>query len=94
MGRMETGGRAALPIFIKYRQQVDPLYPPADFPIPPDISFARVDANTGYLAGEGSTETYSLPFMPGTVPRLVTGRPLERGDDDVRIVEEWMKQTY
>jgi penicillin-binding protein 1A len=94
MGRMETGGRAALPIFIRYRQQVDPLYPPTDFPIPPGISFALVDANTGYLAGAGSTETYSLPFMPGTTPHLVTGQPLERGDDDVRVVEEWMKQVY
>jgi penicillin-binding protein 1A len=94
MGRMETGGRAALPIFIRYRQTVDPLYPPQDFSVPPGISFSQVDAQTGYLAGAGSRETYFLPFMAGTAPHLVTGKPLERGDDDLRVVEEWMKQIY
>lgn len=94
MGRMETGGRASLPIFINYRKLVDPLYPPADFPVPEGVSFARIDAHTGYVAGAGTSEAYSLPFMSGTAPTMVTGQPLQRGDDDTRAVEDWMKGMF
>jgi len=34
MGRSEYGGRAALPIFIRYREVADSMYPDDDFPIP------------------------------------------------------------
>ncbi len=92
MGRMETGGRASLPIFIKYRQLVDPLFPPTDFRAPDGISFARIDALTGYIAGAGGGDAYNLPFMTGTTPQLVTGEALQRGDDDVQSGVDLLKQ--
>ncbi len=94
MGRGETGGRAALPIFIAYRQMVDKLYEPTDFRAPSGIEFAAIDGHTGYLAGSGSAESYSLPFMSGTVPRVTIGVPASRGDDDAKAVDDWMKQSY
>ena len=87
MGRMETGGRASLPIFINYRQLVDPLYPPSDFTVPEGVSFATIDANTGYVAGPGTGEAYSLPFMAGTAPQLNTSQ----ATDENKAVEDWMK---
>ncbi len=92
MGRMETGGRASLPIFIKYRQLIDPLYPPSDFSVPPGITMARIDAHTGYIAGPDSTEAYNLPFITGTVPQIVSGQPLQKGDDDVQSGVDLFKQ--
>lgn len=84
MGRMETGGRAALPVFINYRQAVDPLYEPVDFPMPSDIVMVTVDADTGYLAGPGSGKTFSLPFIQGTEPRYGSvARPEAQTGEDL-----------
>lgn len=69
LGRLETGGRTALPAFIYYRRQVDDYYPPDDFVEPEDIVFASVDARTGKLAGPGTAQAFSLPFVRGTEPR-------------------------
>jgi penicillin-binding protein 1A len=68
MGRLETGGRAALPIWLQYRQAVESQYPPADFPQPEGIVMVNVDAKTGLLAGSGGGESYFLPFKEGTEP--------------------------
>ena len=92
MGRMETGGRAALPIFIKYRQAVDALYPPDDFSKPDGISFLSIDPNTGYPAGGGASGV-SLPFMVGTEPGIGSD-PTVLGpeDQDVTTGEDIMKE--
>ena len=37
LGRLEAGGRTALPIFVHYRQQVEDLYPADDFTMPEGI---------------------------------------------------------
>ena len=68
MGKYETGARAALPIWIDYRAQVEPRYPVEDFAVPPGIVMARVDARTGLLAGPDAAEAYMLPFQNGTEP--------------------------
>ena len=68
MGRGETGARAALPIWVQYRQEVEEDYPVEDFVQPPGVVMVRVDAKTGLRAGSGSGETYFLPFKTGTEP--------------------------
>lgn len=55
MGRLETGGIAALPAFVLYRQQIEDLYPADDFTRPPGIVM-------------GSADGVSLPFKEGTEP--------------------------
>lgn len=94
MGRFETGGRAALPIFVSYRQGIDRTYQPDDFPMPPGIVYARVDGRTGMLAGPGSGTSYMLPFILGTQPTATSGEALQRGEDDVRSGEDLLKQLY
>ena len=74
MGRLETGGRVALPLWLAYRQAVEDNYPVQDFPVPPGIVFAQVNAATGGLAGPGAGETYYLPFMAGTEPTSSQGQ--------------------
>jgi len=73
MGKYETGARAALPIWLDYRTQVEPKYPLEDFPVPPGIVMARVDSRTGRLAGPGTSEAYMLPFQNGTEPVQTAG---------------------
>lgn len=68
LGRLETGGRTALPAYIYYHQDIDQYYPPDDFEQPEDIVFASVDADTGKLAGKGSEKSFYLPFIRGTEP--------------------------
>lgn len=68
MGKWETGSRAASSVWVDYRLSVEANYPERDFPQPPGIVMARIDAATGLLAGPGSEETYFLPFKAGTQP--------------------------
>ena len=83
LGRLETGSRTALPSFIYYRRAIDSLYPPTDFSMPGNITFADVDGKTGKLAGPNSTEAYLLPFVTGTEPKE-GGSAVEGGEDILR----------
>lgn len=67
MGKYETGARSALPIWLEYRDKVEPKYPVEDFPVPPGIVMVRVDARTGRLAS-GASDAFMLPFQNGTEP--------------------------
>jgi len=90
MGKFETGSRAALPIWVEYRQAVEGKYPVQDFPQPPGIVMARIDAATGLLAGPKSEETYFLPFKEGTQPTETV--PAEGGP--ATKAEDLLKQVY
>lgn len=70
IGSRETGGRAALPIWIEYMEEALKDTPVEEFPVPAGISFVQVDAETGLLydpscGGEPFTET----FIKGTEPQ-------------------------
>ena len=84
MGRLETGGRAALPIFIDYRKEVDHLYEPTDFVQPGGISFMSV--------ANGEKGTLSLPFIAGTEGNI--GFLDDYGDqaDTIEAGEDIMRQ--
>lgn len=81
MGRSEYGGRAALPIFIKYRKVVDPLYPPDDFDVPPGISWAG-----GGYTDEG-VRTAGYPYITGIPPRYDAG-----GGGDTAVEEQLIRE--
>lgn len=72
MGKFETGSRAALSIWVDYRQEVEKNFPPDDFVQPPGVTMVRVDAKNGLLAGPGTDESYFLPFYSGTEPTQVS----------------------
>jgi penicillin-binding protein 1A len=74
MGKYETGSRAASPIWLQYRQEVEEDYPPVEFPQPRGIVMARIDAANGLLAGPGTEKSYLLPFKSGTQPTRVSQR--------------------
>lgn len=68
MGHDGSGSSAALPIFISYAKEALSNYPPDDFETPEGISFAKVDAASGYLAVSASERVLNLPFYTGSQP--------------------------
>jgi len=67
LGKGETGGRAALPMWIEFMADAHADKPVRDFPIPEGVSYARVDPS-GQLAGEGSNNAYMQAFPAGSEP--------------------------
>ncbi|WP_291321015.1 PBP1A family penicillin-binding protein [Desulfonatronospira sp.] len=81
MGRFETGARAASPIWVDYRKQVEDDYPVQDFQRPPGIVTARIDAESGLLAPSGMDNTIFLPFKAGTEPTRKSARAATSRED-------------
>ncbi|MEE2787182.1 MAG: PBP1A family penicillin-binding protein [Myxococcota bacterium] len=69
LGRGETGGRNALPIWMDYMKNALAGRKPVDFtqPTPPDVVFRDIDKRTGLLARTGRPSV-RLPFRAGTEP--------------------------
>ncbi|MEF8824164.1 MAG: PBP1A family penicillin-binding protein [Desulfohalobiaceae bacterium] len=85
MGKYETGSRAASPIWVDYRKDVESDYSAQDFTKPRGIVMARVDAETGLLAGPDTEESFMIPFKAGTQPKKVSPSATEdsgSGSDD------------
>ena len=68
LGDRESAAGVALPIWIRFMGRILFLFPNRDFPVPPGITFARVDPGTGTALPPGSSEGVLLPFRVGTVP--------------------------
>ncbi|MCA9547600.1 MAG: penicillin-binding protein, partial [Myxococcales bacterium] len=69
LGRGETGGKVALPIWVDFMAGAHAGLPVVDFTAapPPGIHFVPIDPETGLLAAEGG-KALSLPFKRGTEP--------------------------
>ncbi|MCI0573003.1 MAG: PBP1A family penicillin-binding protein [Myxococcaceae bacterium] len=67
LGRGETGGRAALPIWLTFMEQAHTGKPARDFGVPAGVVFAQIDPATGLLAGD-AVPGRPEPFLDGTAP--------------------------
>ena len=71
LGKYETGGRAALPIWLAYMKRAlegrdqPEFYPPASL----DLIRLRVDTKTGRLASSGTKNLADMYFKRGTEPK-------------------------
>jgi len=68
LSRYETGGRAALPIWLDYMSGALRDRPQPEFQAPAGISMVRIDPYTGKPAREGE-KGIMAPFKTGTEPR-------------------------
>lgn len=82
LGRGETGGRTALPIWVDTMRAALRRYPEREFPVPEGVTFARIDARTGLLADATSETVYEQAFASGTEPTSFA-----RSDDASRVEE-------
>lgn len=69
LGHLETGARAALPIWLNYSMFAESYYPPMDFIMPEGVSVVNVDAKTGLLPSSASKATRLEYFVEGTEPK-------------------------
>lgn len=80
LGKDETGGKAAAPIWLDFMQNALKDEPVKDFDVPPGVVFARVDSHSGQ-ASSGPDARF-LPFTIETVPASVLPRAGSRDPAD------------
>ncbi|HJL18179.1 MAG TPA: PBP1A family penicillin-binding protein [Sandaracinaceae bacterium LLY-WYZ-13_1] len=68
LGRRESGGRTALPIWLDLMRTAHEGRPRTEFPMPTGVVTARIDPATGLLAYEGQEDAIDEVFLEGTVP--------------------------
>jgi len=68
LGRGETGGSVAVPIFREIVASALKDKPNTPFRIPPDLQMVRINAATGEPAGPGDRSVILEAFKPGTEP--------------------------
>lgn len=76
LGKGETGGRAALPIWIKYMQETLRGVPVYQYKIPDGVLQLKVDANTGMQVNEddpGIYEYFYEEHLPNASPEVLPG---------------------
>lgn len=66
LGARETGAGAALPAWLAFMRQATTRLGPAEFRVPQNVEFARIDAKTGLLSAEPTAPL--VPFVAGTAP--------------------------
>ena len=69
LGKGETGGRAALPIWLDYMRVALAERPESDFEVPEGVVFARVDPRSGMPSASGELR----PFAEDQMPRASAG---------------------
>ncbi|MCG5054616.1 MAG: PBP1A family penicillin-binding protein [Myxococcales bacterium] len=67
LGRGETGGGAALPIWVDFMTKASAGQPVRDFAQPPSVEVQTIDPQTGLLAAPGA-EGLEEVFLSGTAP--------------------------
>ena len=75
LGKMETGSRAASPIWLGYMQKALEGKSVRTFNVPEGVVFAKIDAETGLLPIEESENVVFECFKEGTVPTEHTPEP-------------------
>lgn len=89
LGAGETGSRAPLPLWTDFMKEIHEGLPVKEFPVPKDITFARVDAETGLLPIAESKKVLTECFRVGQVPKQYTKRP-----GDVETDEDFYKNMF
>jgi penicillin-binding protein 1A len=68
LGRLESGARAALPIWSSFMEQALQSLPVMTFTVPEGIQFAQIDVKTGDLPTKSSRQITTEVFRKGTEP--------------------------
>ncbi|MCF6319499.1 MAG: peptidase, partial [Proteobacteria bacterium] len=84
MGRAETGGGAALPIWIDFMRVALEQFPEYKRPIPAGLVAAKIDRKTGLLAVSSNPDTLLEYFIAGNLPEEEsTGNQATEIDDEL-----------
>lgn len=86
IGPLETGGRAALPIWLDFMKAAHQGLPELDFPVPEGVVPAKIDPVSGKLAGS-SVPGRQEWFLAGTEPRDEAPRPGTEDPNDFMLLD-------
>ncbi|MBW2736855.1 MAG: PBP1A family penicillin-binding protein, partial [Deltaproteobacteria bacterium] len=78
LGRKETGGRAALPIWVRFMRKALRHQPKLPFAQPPKVVVHRIDPVTGLLAAPNAADAMGAieeVFVEGTEPKETASTP-------------------
>ena len=75
LGRGETGGRAALPIWVDFMRRALKGKARLPFKQPPGVVVQRIDSESGLLAPEGAVDVLEEYFIQGTQPKETARAP-------------------
>lgn len=84
MGPGETGGKAALPIWLDYMMGAHKDLPQKDFAVPPGIVFVNLDNKTGKVASPDAEVVVRQAFKEGTEPGRGTAEEIEQQEEEER----------
>jgi penicillin-binding protein 1A len=87
LGHGETGGGAALPIWVDFMTKASAGLPVRDFPQPSTIEVQTIDSKTGLLVAPGG-EGLEEVFVPGTAPIEAAGPEGETGTPDELLLNQ------
>lgn len=75
LGRRESGGHTALPIWVDIMKAALAGRPAVEFPMPAGIVSARIDPKSGKLAYDNQPDAIDEVFLEGTEPTEVASPP-------------------
>lgn len=92
LGKGETGSRTALPVWLQYMEKSHEDLPPMEFPVPEQVVFANIDAETGKLVSSKSKSVIHQAFIEGREPQLRENENSPEKDpyqlDDADLIRE------
>jgi membrane carboxypeptidase/penicillin-binding protein len=77
-----TGGRGAAPIWADYMIKATNGEPPREFTVPSDIHFKTVDALSGEIAGEWTSNRVKVALRSGQVAGAIPEQPAIQAADE------------
>ncbi|MBL8918595.1 MAG: PBP1A family penicillin-binding protein [Myxococcaceae bacterium] len=86
IGPLETGGKAALPIWLDFMKAAHQGLPELDFPVAEGVVPAKIDPVSGKLAGS-SVPGRQEWFLAGTEPRDEAPRPGTEDPNDFMLLD-------
>ena len=87
VGPKQTGGRAALPIWLEFMKNALSESPSENFAVPDNIIFKQVDPRTGLLSTEHCKLSIREAYLPGTEPHTYCDEIMQ-GFEEPLIQEE------
>ena len=87
LGKRESGGKAAVPIWVEVMSKAEDKKPVLEFPIPSGVVTARIDPATGALALDKTPSAMDEVFLDGTAPTTTAANP-DLVDDKTFLMEQ------
>jgi penicillin-binding protein 1A len=87
LGAKESGGKAAVPIWLEIMKTAHEKKPVRAFDVPSGVTMAKIDPATGLLAYPGEEKAIDEVFLEGTQP-TETARPPDVADPNTFLMEQ------